>query len=153
MKFYHNLLNFFITKLVIINIFIKNINNNNIFKSTNLKKLNEEEQNVIEIELNDNLEEKYIQFINLENENIKMYINNTEEENFNNFIQIENNENYIIKLIFPDNFDGDCNNMFNNINEIKKIKFKNFNICKNMYSMFYKCSSLQSIEFSNFNTS
>ena len=49
MKFYHNLLNFFISKFVIINIFVKNINNNNIFKSTNLKKLNGEDQNVIEL--------------------------------------------------------------------------------------------------------
>ena len=80
MKFYYNLLKFFLTKFVIINFFIKNINNNNIFKSTNLRGLNGEEQNVIEIELIHNLTEGDIQFIKLNNENITMYINNTKKK-------------------------------------------------------------------------
>ena len=53
-----------------------------------------------------------------------MCINDEEEENFNNFIQIKNNENYNIKLILPNDFDGDCNNMFNNISVIKKSNLK-----------------------------
>ena len=88
MKICHNLFEFYITILFIINVFIKNINNHYIYKSINLRKSNEE-QNVIEIEMKNNLQGN-IQFINLNNDNnIDMYINDVKQTIFNNTIQLK----------------------------------------------------------------
>ena len=145
MKLYHFLLNAYITKLFIIIIFIKNVQNNYNYKSINLRESNEE-QNIIEIEMKNNLTGN-ITFINLNNNNnIEMFINDEKQSNFTNIIQFESYKNYIIKLVLPNDFNGSCENMFKNIHEIKIIKFQNFNICKNIRFMFYNCSSLKSLE-------
>ena len=145
MKFNHNLLNFYISIFFFINIINNHYNN----KSINLRK-SIEEQNVIEIEMKENLTGN-IKFINLNNDKIEMYINEN-QSNFNNIIQFEENKNYKIKLIFPNDFNGSCEFMFKEIKEIKIIKFQNFNLCNNMSEMFFRCSSLESIDLSSFNT-
>ena len=147
MKFCNNLLSFCITNLFIINIIFKKINSHYNYKSLNLRKSNED-QNIIEIEMVNNLTGN-IKIINLENSNIDLYINEEKQSNFNNFIQFENNKTYKIKLIFPNDFDGSCQYMFKNISLIRKITFQNFNVCKNMNSMFAGCFSLLSIDFSS----
>ena len=151
MQFYHKLLNFNIKTFFIINIFLKNINNHYIYKPENLRKSNEE-KNVIEIEIN-NSNSGNMQYINLNNNNnIEMYINDVKQSNFDSYIVFEKNTNYKIKLLLLNNFNGDCQKMFMGIN-LKMIKFQNFDVCKNMSYMFYRCSSLVSLNLSSFNTS
>ena len=58
-----------------------------------------------------------IKFINVNDNNIEMYINEEKQSTFTNTIQFENDKNYKIKLIFPNNLIS-CKNMFRNIHDI-----------------------------------
>ena len=73
-------------------------------------------------------------------------INNT----ISNLIEEENN----ITMIW--NYDlTNCEDMFNELSNIKEIYFKNFDTSKivNMRNMFRKCSSITSLDLNKFNTS
>ena len=48
----------------------------------------------------------------------------------------------VIKLMIPEENKISCDGLFKDISEIKKIVFKNFNICNNASEMFSGCSSL-----------
>ena len=112
-----------------------------------------ENKNIIEIELYSNSTQTF-KYIHLNSDDkVDMYINNGIQDEFKNTIDLKINEKISIKLIFPNDYKIRCENLFKEIKVIKKIKFNNFNLCKNMYSMFYGCSSLQSLNLSTFDTS
>ena len=113
--------------------------------------------NVIEI-LIDSKEEENIKFINYfpainnnNNNDISIYVNGKEEET--NIIKANKDENYIIKIKYPPNFSSNCDGMFKGLNKIKSIKFYNFKGCSSAFQMFQNCSSLETLNLSQFNTS
>ena len=83
-----------------------------------------------------------IKFINYnENkENIIMY-QNDEKIDYKNNINVEPGKT-IIKLMFPDNIIS-CDELFKGITVIKKIVFKNYDICNSAREMFSGCPSLE----------
>jgi surface protein len=111
-----------------------------------------EKNNTIEIELYSNSDQT-IEFIHLNSdENVDMYINNKKQDKFNNTIDLKIYKNISIELIFSNDYDLICEKLFKDIKVIKKIKFNNFNLCKNMNYMFSGCSTLEKIDFSKFET-
>ena len=79
-----------------------------------------------------------------------MFVNNIKYEFIDN-VNI-NSGNNLIKLKFPNDKIISCDEMFKDIKEIKNIQFKNFKICISSREMFSGCSSLETLDFSSFNT-
>ena len=89
-------------------------------------------------------------FTNLPNE---ISINGNAPSEIKNEYELESGTNTIIMKWNSDL--GNCNNMFNGLSNIDSIEFSNFestNIVE-MYSMFNGCSSIKSLDFSHFDTS
>ena len=89
-------------------------------------------------------------FTNLPNE---ISINGNPPSVIKNEYELESENNTIIMKWDSDL--GNCNNMFNGLSNIDSIEFSNFestNILE-MTSMFNGCSSIKSLDFSNFDTS
>ncbi len=108
--------------------------------------------NFIELKILPKSENEILKMINNLNFTT-IYINGIEINSDENNYKIKQNNIHNIKIIFPDDFNSSCENMFNGMNEIIKIKFKNFKGCNNTSKMFYNCSSLENIELSSFEIS
>ena len=89
----------------------------------------------------------------------EIYINNSLQKNIKNYYNNYNNyNNYNKRLIFKIKWNISItmtNSMFQGCNNIKEIKFTNFNTSQiiSMNSMFSGCSGLTTLNLSNFNTS
>ena len=59
----------------------------------------------------------------------------------------------VIKLMISDENKISCDGLFKDIPEIKKIVFKNFNICNSAIEMFSGCSNLEELNLKSFDTS
>ena len=93
---------------------------------------------------------QFINFNEIEN-NIIMY-QNDEKIDYKDNINVESGKT-IIKLIFTENNKISCDDLFIFITEIKKIVFKNFDICNSANKMFYGCSLLEKLNLKSFITS
>ena len=126
---------------------------NQILKNNKLRNL-DDEKNIIELELLYDstgevpfISNGYLEIIE------KIIVNGEEMTEKKNTISVNANEKYTITIKFQNDFEESCDNMFKGNPIIKKIKFKNFNGCKNTYSMFSECTSLESLDLSSFDTS
>ena len=131
-----------------------------------LNKIKEKLQcNVIEINIKSN-HNGQMEFINyfsakydnnkfIENNNyqIKIYVNDEEMTDLKKIIEVYKNEQYIIKIKYPLDFNDYCDGMFKGIDQIEYVKFYNFKGCKSTIQMFKECSSLEILNLSLFNFS
>jgi len=88
----------------------------------------------------------------LNESNVKLFINN-EPNKYSKYFIPKNEGKYNIKLVFSSEM-KDCSYMFNKCSFIEKIDLSSFNSKNviNMGYMFHKCSSLKSINFTEFQT-
>ena len=111
-------------------------------------------ENIIEIEIETNEDNKEIKIINnniFKKENTNLLINQ-KKTNFNNFINFIHKGNYKLLILNNDKLEN-LKDMFYECKELKKINFIKFNQNINsMNSMFSGCKSLTSINVSKFNT-
>ncbi len=122
----------------------------NSIDSTNSRDL---KKNLILITINTE-ESKNLKFINYDGntENMIMLQNDLLID-FTNNINVEAGLT-VIKLLFPEDSNKiSCEGLFQNIPEIKKIAFINFDICNNAKEMFFNCSSLEKLNLKSFATS
>ena len=92
------------------------------------------------------------EFVELNNNNTELYINNEKKE-FKKYFKPSGEGEYTIKIVIKNKIKN-CNNMFMNCKNIKSIDLSSFDSSEvtNMSSMFSKCIYLEKIIFGNFNT-
>ena len=145
---------------------IEIIENGSNIKETKIKEILNKCINEIEILIDSN-ETEEIKFINyfsaeMNNKNtfkeitiedISIFINGISEP-ITKKIKVKKDEKYIIKIIYHQfsYYKNYCDGMFLNINKIKRIKFYNFK-CNSSKQMFRNCSSLETLDLSQFDTS
>ncbi len=124
-----------------------------------------QECNVIEIKIksNHNGQMDFINYFSAKYDNnnfiennsyqIKIYVNDEEMTDMKKNIEVYKNEQYIIKIKYPLDFNDYCDGMFKGIEQIEYVKFYNFKGCKSTIQMFKECSLLETLNLSLFNFS
>ena len=111
-------------------------------------------KNLILITIRTEESKENLKFINY-NENIQniILLQNDGKIDYTNNINVGVGMT-IIKLLFPEDSNKiSCDELFKNIPEIKKVVFKNFDLCNSAREMFSNCSSLEKLNLKSFNTS
>ena len=93
------------------------------------------------------------ELINLNDNDVELYINNVQQKKFSKYFKPNNEGNYEIKIIFKKKI-TDCSFMFSGCDNIQKIDLSSFDSSdvKNMHYMFGKCHYLKEIILDNLNT-
>ena len=114
------------------------------------------DKNVISIKVQSVLNQPTVYINNISEpyfSKIGLYLDGVMLPNFDKKVPVSDGKIHKIVLIFPKNFEENCQNMFSGIKIIKEINFINFKGCNNTKEMFYNMDNLTDLVIDQFDTS